>query len=169
MAEDSADNIKRYASEIPQEIRLLMKALGDDNRAAIIVALMKNSKMSFSELKDLFDLNPSSLTLHLTTLQNSGLVKNYLERGEGGNYSFYVVSDLTQPVLESLYDNVLQIPKPRFETDESQVEKPVMFKQTEPQDLSSFSQIRARTRDRGRIRRAGNRYYQDFTSPYSGA
>src|SRR3989442_971558 len=101
MAENNValKKVDEYSNEIAEEVKALIKALDDDNRLAIIVALMKNTKMSYSQLKELFNLNSSSLSLHLSTLQRGGLVKNFLEKGDGDTYSYYSITDLTQPVL----------------------------------------------------------------------
>lgn len=107
--------IQQYASEVPRGVRSVFKALEDDSRVAIVVALMKNDKMTFTELKQLFDMNSSSLSYHLSILQDAGLVDNILQFGKEGHYSFYSVTDMTKSTLESLYDNIIKVPVPRIE------------------------------------------------------
>jgi predicted transcriptional regulator len=65
--------------EIPSEIRHVLKGLDSDTRLAILTLLMKNGKMTFSELKNSLNLNSSTLTADLSLLQNGGLVANFLE------------------------------------------------------------------------------------------
>jgi DNA-binding transcriptional ArsR family regulator len=73
------NNVLNYASEIPEEIKSVIKGLDSDVRIAIIVILMKDAKLTFSELKQRLSLNSSSLSSHLSALQDGGLVNNFLE------------------------------------------------------------------------------------------
>jgi DNA-binding transcriptional ArsR family regulator len=119
--------VQEYSEDIPEEIKAVLKALDDDIRLAVIVALMKHEKITFSELKKLFDINSSSLSYHLTLLQDGGLVRNILSKTEDGSYSYYAVTEITEPILSSLYENIIQIPKyitkteNRIQADETRV------------------------------------------------
>jgi DNA-binding transcriptional ArsR family regulator len=168
MTDDSKAVIEEYAREIPVEVRSVIKALAEDARLAIIIALMKNPKLSFTELKDLFKLNSSSLTLHLSTLQNGGLVSNFFEKGQQGSYSYYSVTDLAEPILDSLYGNIIQVPVSKFQTEKDDAENPQMFK-PDLQEVTSLSRLRRHSKEKGVIRKAGSRYFQDYTTSYSGA
>lgn len=101
------NNLSNYVSEVPEEIKSVIKGLDSEVRIAIIVALMKNTKLTFSELKECLGLNSSSLSSHLSTLQDGGLVNNFLEWNEK-SYSFYMITDIAKTVLESLFDIVTQ-------------------------------------------------------------
>lgn len=104
------NNLSGYVSEIPDEIRSVIKGLDSETRIAIIVALMKNSKLTFSELKECLGLNSSSLSSHLSILQDGGLVINFLEWNEK-SYSYYMITDLAKTILELLFGIVMQNPK----------------------------------------------------------
>jgi predicted transcriptional regulator len=65
------NNVLNYASEIPEEIKSVIKGLDSDVRIAIIVILMKDAKLTFSELKQRLSLNSSSLSSHLSALQTA--------------------------------------------------------------------------------------------------
>jgi ArsR family transcriptional regulator len=104
------DKVSQYASEIPREIKSTIKALDDDTRLAIIVALMKNGRMTFTDLKKTFEVNSSSLSHHLTLLQNGGLVDNSLEISKKGSHSYYSTTDITESVLKSLFDTIVNVP-----------------------------------------------------------
>jgi DNA-binding transcriptional ArsR family regulator len=101
------NNVLNYASEIPEEIKSVIKGLDSDVRIAIIVILMKDAKLTFSELKQRLSLNSSSLSSHLSALQDGGLVNNFLEWNEK-SYSYYMITDIAKAVLESLFDIVTQ-------------------------------------------------------------
>ncbi len=88
----------------------MIKALNDDARIAVIVVLMKHKQMSFTQLKEHLGLSASSLSSHLTILQNSGLVNNFLQRKEN-SYSYYVTTDLAKSALSLLYDLVDKLPE----------------------------------------------------------
>lgn len=103
------DNILQYANEIPGEIRSVIKGLNSETRLAIIVVLMKNGQMTFSELKKSLALNSSSLSNHLSILQDGGLVNNFLE-WKNNSYSYYTPTDIAKRILESLFDIVVQAP-----------------------------------------------------------
>lgn len=103
------DNLIVYSNEVPEQIKLVIKGMDSEVRLAIIVALMKREKMSFSELKELLDINSSSLSRHLSILQDGGLVTNVLGWKEN-SYSYYTITDIAKSVLGSLFDIVVQIP-----------------------------------------------------------
>jgi DNA-binding HxlR family transcriptional regulator len=114
---DLGDNLPKYANEIPDEVKSVVRGLDSEVRLAIIVALMKNGRTTFSELKRLLNLNSSSLSSHLSILQNGGLIKNMLEWNEN-SYSYYVATDIATKVLQSLFDVIMPSPK-HFSLSES--------------------------------------------------
>jgi DNA-binding HxlR family transcriptional regulator len=111
-------NQNDHANEIPKEVRSVIKGLNNETRLAIIVVLMKNGKMTFSELKESLALNSSSLSNHLSILQDGGLVNNVLEWKEN-SYSYYTPTDIANRVLESLFNIVVQTPRPSPISDSS--------------------------------------------------
>ena len=127
---DRNDTILEYSQEVPEEVKAVLKAFDDDIRVALVVALMKHEKMTFSELKKLFNVNSSSLSYHLSLLQDGGLVRNILDKSKDGSYSYYAITEITEPILSALYENTVQIPKyisnteNRPQLDETLVESP---------------------------------------------
>jgi DNA-binding transcriptional ArsR family regulator len=101
------NNLSTYVNAIPEEIKLVIKGLDNEIRVAILIALMKNTKLTFSELKECLGLNSSSLSSHLSTLQDGGLVNNFLEWNQK-SYSYYMITDLAKTVLGSLFEIVTQ-------------------------------------------------------------
>jgi predicted transcriptional regulator len=103
------EKVLRIAKEIPVEIRSVIKGLNDDARLAILLLLMKNGKMTFTELKNSLNLNSSSLSADLSLLQDGGLVANFLE-WKNKSYSYYIITNLAKSVLRSLFDTVVKLP-----------------------------------------------------------
>jgi DNA-binding HxlR family transcriptional regulator len=103
-------NYEGYSNEVPEQIKSVLKGIDSNVRLAIIVALMKKGKLSFSEMKELLDLNSSSLSSHLSILQDGGLVVNILGWNKN-TYSYYTATDIAKAVLKSLFDLVVQFPK----------------------------------------------------------
>ncbi len=97
-------NLKNYADNVPEEVKLTLKGLGDDSTLGLLVALMKNGKMSFNEMKDRFDLSSSSLNNILNVLQDGNLIQNFYEKTDERNFSYYDVTDIPEQVFDSIYD-----------------------------------------------------------------
>jgi DNA-binding transcriptional ArsR family regulator len=116
----TANTVTQFASDIPQEVKSVIRGLDDDIRLAIIIALMKNSSMSFADLKGLLNLNSSSLSHHLSILQNGGLVRNFVELTRNRNHrSYYMITELTKSILKSLFDNIVMPQEIPLETTEN--------------------------------------------------
>ena len=85
---------------------------------------MKHGKMSFNEMKQKFQLSPSSLTNRLTVLQDGSLIENFYEKTDRRSFSYYDVTDIPEQIFESAY-NVLYSPSmdnsniatPKIESD----------------------------------------------------
>lgn len=112
---DSNSKLSEFSDEIPFEIKSLLKGLSADDRLGILIALMRNGKMTFNEMKEKFDLHSSSLSNHLTALQDGSLVENFYEKGDEKGFSYYQVTDIPEAVFESLFDIMY---KPNAEPEE---------------------------------------------------
>ena len=104
------EKVTQLANEIPTEIKDAVKGLDDDTRLAILVLLLKDGKMTFSQLKDTLHLNSSSLSSNLSVLQNGGLVTNMLE-WKNKSYSYYMATNLTKSIIRSLFDLIIDYAK----------------------------------------------------------
>ena len=90
---------------------------------------MKHGKMSFNEMKQKFQLSPSSLTNRLTVLQDGSLIENFYEKTDRRSFSYYDVTDVPEQIFESAY-NVLYSPSmdssniaiPKIERDEQPIQ-----------------------------------------------
>ena len=101
---DSGASLKKYSEEIPLEIKSLLRGLSNDDRLGILLALMKSGKMSFKEMKEEFGLHSSSLSNHLTVLQDGSLIENFYEKQDEGRFSYYDVTDIPEMIFDSLLD-----------------------------------------------------------------
>lgn len=121
---DSNTEIKKYSDEIPSEIKTLLKGLSSDDRLGILIALMKNGKMSFNEMKEKFGLHSSSLSNHLTALQDGNLIENFYEKRDEKGFSYYDVTDIPETVFDSLF-NIMYNPVTEIEDHSTETEKAV--------------------------------------------
>ena len=102
------ETISRYAKEIPDEVKSVITGLDDDIRLAIIVLLLKKSRLSFTQLKNELNIRSnSSLSHHLAILQDGGLIENRVVLGKDKHTSYYRALDLAIEILRSLFDVIL--------------------------------------------------------------
>lgn len=100
---DLNPKLKEYSEEMPPEVKNLLKGLSNDDRLGILLALMKTGKMTFKEMKEKFGLHSSSLSNHLTALQDGNLVENFYEKRDEKGFSYYDVTDVPEAVLDALF------------------------------------------------------------------
>ncbi len=99
--------IEEYASQIPNEIRKAVKAFGNDVRCAIIVDLIRKEELTFTQLKEDFDIDTGLLSNHLNILMDSAIVEHYYKHELGNEeYSYYGLTlfgkDIFRGILEPL-------------------------------------------------------------------
>ena len=73
-------------------------------------------------MKEKFNFHSSSLTNHLTALQDGNLVENFYEKGTEKGFSFYDVTDIPESVFDALFDLMY---KPTIEQEEIPTETTV--------------------------------------------
>ncbi len=100
----NSSSLKKYYEEVPEEIRFLLSGLSDDKNLGIIVALLKKGKMTFNEMKEQFQLSPSSLSNRLNVLQDGNLIKNFYEKTGQRGFSYYDVTDFPELIFNSIYE-----------------------------------------------------------------
>lgn len=95
----------KYLTLVPPEIKDAVKALHDDKHWAVYIALLENGEMSFSEIKEEFDLESAQTIRILNRLGKGGLVAQYTDdlREPGRQArSFYKVTEIGEDFIESL-------------------------------------------------------------------
>ncbi len=130
---------KEYAKEIPMEIRQIVRTMGDEDRLGILIALLRHGRMTFSELKNLFSMNPSSLQNHLSKLLQVSLIDNYYERGEGKSYSYYEATEIPEKVFHSLYDAVLAEAEFKLPSAEESIQSAVESQRRELREIENLT------------------------------
>lgn len=68
-----------------------LKAMGDETRLNILIALRRQGELATGEIMDQFDLNKSAASRHLRSLHASGLINE--RRDVDGKGKFYTLSD----------------------------------------------------------------------------
>jgi len=87
----------------PDEIRMVIKALSHEIRQAIMIQLMKNGELSFSELHKRLNISKVKLNNHLKNLFSSGLIDHYYKHELGDpRYSYYSLSKLGKRIINNL-------------------------------------------------------------------
>lgn len=116
--------IKKYAEEIPEEVKVAVASLCHPVRQAILVLLNKNKELSFSGIQKELGLDKVKLNFHLKNLFSAALIDHYY-RHELGNkkYSYYSITPLGRRILNNLNNAFIppvpfkQIPKQRIITE----------------------------------------------------
>lgn len=94
--------LAEIAGGVPALVKAGIKGLSDDDRLGLTVALVEGGRMTFSEMKSRYGLNPGTLSSHLAALQRGDLVRNYYEKSDGRTYSYYEATDLPKVMLSAL-------------------------------------------------------------------
>jgi len=107
--------------DFPEEIIEPIKALTDEKRRKILLLLLENKSVSYSQLrariKETFGVSKGTFNHHLHILVGSGLIRNFNINNPTSRYnSFYAISNFGQRFLEGLR-----------QTLEPEVEKPFTF------------------------------------------
>lgn len=95
---------------MPEELRGAVKALSDDKRWAVFIALVKEGEMNFNKIKDIFGAHPQELDRILKSLTSAGLVKKFAKNlcdvGYRGR-AFYAATEFGKDFLEVLYYSIM--------------------------------------------------------------
>jgi len=95
---------------ITPEVRLTFKQLSNDTRLAIVLLLLKNGEMSFTELCESLSIKRNSLSHHIRKLMRAALVHNfYKKKDDTAEFSYYEATNLSQ----SFVDGLLSVMEPK--------------------------------------------------------
>jgi hypothetical protein len=107
--------IDRYLLEVPFEIRNAIKPLDNDKSWAILIVLLKNGKMRFSDIKTTFKANSSGeINRYLNRLADGGLIEKYsMKFKDIGNAekTYYRPTNLSKTLVNALFENLTLKPK----------------------------------------------------------
>jgi DNA-binding transcriptional ArsR family regulator len=89
--------------DFPEEIIRPIKALNDENRRRIVLALSKKCEFSYSEIKDQFKIKKGTLTHHLHELVSAGLIRNFTKTlPDSRHTSYYELTDFGLRFIDGL-------------------------------------------------------------------
>jgi len=148
--------VDKYAGEIPIELSKGINGLDHKIRQAILVLLVHNDSLSFTELAGLLNLSKGRLAHHLDVLQKSMLVRNFSKADFAGPYdSYYSLSKLGESLFESLAKSVQpRAPEP--------LHRILLFS---PQDTPANPKFRTEQVDLAAKRIYNNMMAQYFSEP----
>lgn len=95
--------------EIPNELILVMKGLSDKDRMNIFLAIIDSDGLTFSEIQNKFEINPSSLSNNLKMLQKGNLIHNFYKKSSRRDFSYYAVTEIGRYFFDSLLDTINKI------------------------------------------------------------
>lgn len=97
------NKVEERSKEIPQETRLIIAALDNPIRQAILVLLSQKKELSFSDMQKEFSIEKLTLNFHLKKLFATALIDHYYKHKIGNQkYSFYSITPLGCRILSSL-------------------------------------------------------------------
>ena len=102
--------IEDHLCKIPVQIREVVQSLDTDEKWAVYIALLENERMSFSALRDLFEMNPSQITRILKALVLGGIVvkrAKSLRDVDDSARSYYELTRLGQDFYSATFDLVI--------------------------------------------------------------
>jgi len=115
------ERINILLAEVPIEIRNAVKPLDNDKAWAILIALLKEEEMRFSELKKTFNAqSPGDIDRYLKNLTAAGLIEKrpkYIKDMGSSEKTYYHPTELCKSLIRSLFDGLLIQPstyKPRW-------------------------------------------------------
>ena len=107
--------VEEHSKEIPHETRLIIAALDNPIRQAILVLLSEKKELSFSEIQKELSIEKLTLNFHLKKLFSSALIDHYYKHEIGNQkYSFYSITSLGRRILSNLI-NALVPPATQIE------------------------------------------------------
>lgn len=116
--------LESILEEIPTELRNLPKILSHDSRLGIVISLLKNGDLSFSEIQKVTGIKQNVLSHHLKLLIRAAWIENYFKKNENvSNYSFYRTTSLCQDAMDKIFsimepsESVLTVLSKHFSKD----------------------------------------------------
>jgi DNA-binding HxlR family transcriptional regulator len=103
--------IEDILEQVPSELRVLFKGLGDDVNLAIFVHLLNgNEKKSFIELKFNLGIDSATLNYHLKQLSLNALINKYFDYNEERKtYSYYSITSFGKRYYNSMLDSLIPV------------------------------------------------------------
>ena len=96
----------QYASQVPKEIRLAVNSLSGQNdlRYAVVMALVEEDELRFTELKNRLDVHQQRLSTAIEDMQTAGFVEKKPGETIGSQSSgAYTITKFGKQILDGLY------------------------------------------------------------------
>ena len=109
----------KYVEKVPKEARLANESLSGQNeiRWAVVIALIEEGALPFSELESVLEIHQQKLTNALEALQVGGVVQKRTIEETGGKYSgYYDLTEFGKKILDGFYEAT----EPKFEPPQTQ-------------------------------------------------
>jgi len=91
----------------PKEIALAIEGLQGEQRQRILIALLQNDELSFSELMKITNMGNSLLANYVKELKRLLMIEQYYEHSrDDKSYSYYRISDFAKNIINAL-NNVM--------------------------------------------------------------
>jgi len=84
-----------------ENVLLITKALADNNRLRIIMALKESSELCACQIIELLEISGATVSRHLSILQNAGLLQS---RKDGHWMHYRLVDDNVDPMAREALD-----------------------------------------------------------------
>lgn len=105
--EVSETPVERHASRVPKELKRAIDGIDGENQFAIVVKLIDDGALSFSELKSDLDIHQQSLSNALQSLQKGGIVTRRNNGDLGDRYdSLYTMSIFGERFIDQLFESL---------------------------------------------------------------
>jgi DNA-binding HxlR family transcriptional regulator len=103
--------VEEILEQVPSELRVLFKGLGDDLNLAIFMFLLNsNEKKSFIELKSNLGIDNATLNYHLKQLSLNALINKFFDYNEEKKtYSYYSVTSFGKRYYNSMLDSLIPL------------------------------------------------------------
>lgn len=114
-----------------QSVLLITKALADNNRLRIMMALEKSSELCACQIIELLEISGATVSRHLSILQNAGLLQS---RKDGRWMHYRLADDSSDPMVCEALDWIshsLKIGK----KSEKDIQKLKIILKTDPEML----------------------------------
>ncbi len=102
--------IKKYADEMPFELKRAIEALNDEIRLGIFFVIFKYGEISFSQIRQELEIptkSSSLLSYHLRKLEKSALIKkDYSKKSGIMNFSLYDVTEFGEKFIDGLMKSI---------------------------------------------------------------
>jgi len=101
------EDLDQYNKEIPGDLRRALNALSDSKTRGLVVLLLKEGELSFTQIKELTETHQQTLTDGLNKLQNGGIIVRDEVVDSDNYYAKYRPTSFGKRILDGLFEAYL--------------------------------------------------------------